>query len=153
MVQLLGSLLDLDSLKKGDYISAPMLEDLTGLPAGTPEYVFAVLGLKAELERTILQRNHRRVTMKSEGAGLRILTDSEAADYNIAQIDQSKRRLVRAHRRNLDVDEGQLTAPERQAHYRNLEVGGKYVQALQGADKDLRPTAHKRQTPGLTPNT
>ena len=56
---------------------------------------------------------------------------------------------ARAFRRNQAVDEANLSDPERQAHYRTLEVQGKYVQALKQISRQLSVEPVKRMTPGL----
>jgi hypothetical protein len=89
------------------------------------------------------------VTIKQENAGLRLLTDSEAAEYNATQSENARRKLWRAFRRTQNVDESRLTDIERQRYYRSLEIQGKYVQALRRVRLEMRGVPVVRQTPGL----
>lgn len=142
--------MDFSILRKGDYVLPQTLEEITGKQIGTAEYTLACLAIKYQIAAAIKARDGRQVTIRSEAGGLRILTDSEAAEYNPKAIEQSRRRLIAAHERNLDVDEAKLFGDERQSHYRNLAVGGAYVQHLKRARRELRIEGHKRKTPGIS---
>ena len=137
-----------ESLQKGSFISPSEIEGITGVIIGTPNYQFALMQLRYEIENE-LGHLGRPVTVKSEGAGLRILTDSEASIYNERQGNLARFKLFRAFRRNKNVDEANLSDPERQVHYRTLEVQGKYVQALKRVRQELSLEPSKRMTPGL----
>ena len=141
--------MDFASLCKGDYVPPETLAQITGKQIGTAEYTLACLAIKHQIAAAIKARDGRQVTIRSEAGGLRILTDSEAAAYNPKAIEQSRRRLIAAHERNLDVDEAKLFGDERQSHYRNLAVGGAYIQHLKRARRELRVEGHKRKTPGI----
>ncbi len=139
---------NIESLQKGDYLSPIEIEEITGEIEGTQEYQFALMQLRQEIESG-LRCLGRPVTIKTEGAGLRVLTDAEAAVYNARHGDLARFKLFRAFRRNQAVDEANLSDPERQAHYRTLEIQGKYVQALKQISRQLSVEPVKRMTPGL----
>jgi hypothetical protein len=141
--------INIDTLTKGDYISVVHLQEITGEIEGTDEYAFAIMAFKQELEAELQKRLGKKLTIKCENGGLRILTDPEAAEYNARQIEQSKRRIYRAHDRNMDVDEANLSPQERAVHYRRLELGSKYVQALKKVSRQVGVEPHKRNSPGL----
>lgn len=141
--------MDFSALHKGDYVPPETLAQITGKQIGTAEYTLACLSIKYQIAAAIKARDGRQITIRSEAGGLRVLTDSEAAAYNPKAIEQSRRRLIAAHERNLDVDEAKLFGDERQSHYRNLAVGGAYVQHLKRARRELRVEGHQRQTPGI----
>ena len=141
-------IIDVHHLQKGDYLSPTEIEEITGEMEGTREYQFALMQLRQEIEHG-LRCLGRPATIKTEGSGLRVLTDSEAAVYNARHGDLARFKLFRAFRRNQAVDEANLSNPERQAHYRTLEVQGKYVQALKQISRQLSVEPVKRMTPGL----
>jgi len=136
------------SLQKGDYLAPFEIEEMTGEAEGTVAYQFALMQLRSEIERGLLKAGHP-ATIKCEGAGLRVLTDAEAAVYNARHGDLARFKLFRAFRRNQTVDEANLTNAERQVHYRTLEVQSKYVQALRKVARMHHIEPVKRQTPGL----
>jgi hypothetical protein len=140
--------LNVEALQKGDYLPPIEIEEITGEVEGTQEYQLALLQLRQEIEHG-LRFIGRPATIKTEGAGLRILTDSEAAIYNARHGDLARFKLFRAFRRNQAVDEANLSDPERQAHYRTLEVQGKYVQALRQISRQLSVEPVRRLTPGI----
>jgi hypothetical protein len=137
-----------EQLSKGDYISPTEIEEITNTVQSTPAYQFALMGLKGQIEKS-LRSLGRPATLKAEANGLRILTDSEAAVYNPRRSDLARHQLFLSHRRNLEVDDTNLSETERQEHYRRLEVQGKYVSALQKVERQLRVEPTKRKTPGL----
>jgi hypothetical protein len=139
---------NLSNLQKGDYISPYEIEGMSGETEGTRGFQFAVMQLRSEIE-TALACAGRPATIKTEGGGLRVLTDAEAAVYNDRHGDLARFKLFRAFRRNQAVDEAYLTPPERQAHYRSLEVQGKYVSALKKIARQLHIEPVRRMTPGL----
>ena len=138
--------IDVASLKKGDWISPEVIEVQTGETVGTTAYQFAVLKLKGDLEAA-LKAAGRPTTLKQEGAGIRLLIDSEAAVYNEARGERACAQLSKAHRRNLDVDEINLAPGERQTHYRALDRQGRYLQALRNVRRQMRAIPVQRQTP------
>jgi len=140
--------INIENVQKGDYFSPVEIEEITGEIEGTREYQFALMQLRHEIESG-LRCLGRPATIKTEGAGLRVLTDAEAAVYNARHGELARFKLFRAFRRNQAVDEANLTAPERQAHYRTLEVQGKYVQALKRISQELTVEPVRRQTPGI----
>ena len=141
-------IIDVRHLQKGDYLSRTEIEEITGEMEGTREYQFALMQLRQEIEHG-LRYLGRPATIKTEGGGLRVLTDAEAAVYNDRHGDLARFKLFRAFRRNQAVDEANLSDAERQAHYRTLEVQGKYVQALKQISRQLSVEPVKRMTPGL----
>lgn len=136
------------TLQKGDYLSPTEIEQITGEVEGTTAYQFALMQLRSEIERA-LRSVGRPATIKAEGMRLRILTDAEAAQYNARHGELARFKLFRAFRRNQAVDEANLSDADRQAHYRTLEVQGKYVQALRKIARTFHVEPIKRQTPGL----
>jgi hypothetical protein len=139
---------NVESLQKGDYLSPTEIEEIIEEVEGTREYQFALMQLRQEIEHGLLCLS-RPATIKTEGSGLRVLTDPEAAVYNARHGNLARFKLFRAFRRNQAVDEAKLTDPERQVHYRTLEVQGKYVQALKQISREVAVEPVKRLTPGI----
>jgi len=140
--------LNYNLLRKGDYVDPAVIEIITGEIAETPGYQLAAMNLKTEIEGA-LQSQRRPMTLKHEGYGIRLLTDTEAAEYNKEQGEAGVRKLNRAFKRNQVVEEVNLSDPERQSHYRTLEVQGKQLQAIRKVRRELHIAPVKRRTPGL----
>lgn len=143
--------LDFDALKKGDYIPPERIEEIfqIKLEDDIKAFHLKLLGLKEQIEDRLWARGET-ATIKIEKDGVRILLDSEAADYNEESFNQALRKAGKAHHRNLHVNVG-LLEDEKQLkqHERTLEVQGLVLQAISETHKKLRLHAAKRTTPGL----
>ena len=84
--------IDVQHLQKGDYLSPIEIEEITGEMEGTREYQFALMQLRQEIEHG-LRCLGRPATIKTEGSGLRVLTDAEAAVYNARHGDLARFKL------------------------------------------------------------
>lgn len=142
------SLIDVWKLAKGDYVSPEFLEGLTGFLRYTQDYSLAVMGIRDDLERR-LKAIGNPVTIKQEDKGLRLLTDSEAAEYNAQRGDTLLRQMGRAHERNLAVDSNNLSTEEDRQHLRNLQVQGTILSAAKKIKRQFRLRPFERRTPGL----
>lgn len=150
MVTLIQQTLDIDSLQKGDFIPSEVIEQVRDVTVGTQAFAFELMRLRTEIEASFLKRTGKRATVKSEGNGLRVLTDSEATEYNAGMVEQGRRRIFTSHARNVDVDENQLTSGEKKEHTRRVEISSAYTQALSKESKKLGLMPHKRSTPGIS---
>ena len=142
------SMIDVRQLAKGDYISPEFLEGLTGFLRYTQDYAFRILVLRDDLDRG-LKAIGNPITIKQEGAGLRLLTDSEAANYNARLADSYLHRMGRAHERNLAVDSNNLSQEEDHQHLRNLQVQGTILSSAKQIKRQFRLKPFQRRTPGL----
>jgi len=122
---------------KGSYIpKSTILEELKlDEPPTDREYSFILMALKARLERDIYKETGRIPTIKSEDNGLRILTDSEAVDYNDKSFRCAIRKMYRAHRRQMNVDVGNLTNEQKAAHAKSVTNQATLMVALESAAK------------------
>jgi hypothetical protein len=134
------------TLQKGDYISSTTVERITGEVYGTTAYQLALMGLQQSIEHALI-RLGRRMTLKSENGGIRLLTDPEAAEYNAHQGELARHKLSRAFHRNQAVNDGNLDFDERTTHYRTLEIQGKYIQAMRRVRRELKVEPVRRLTP------
>ena len=142
------SLIDEWKLAKGDYISPEFLEGLTGFLRYTQEYSLAIMGIRDGLERK-LSAIGNPITIKQEDKGLRLLTDSEAAEYNAHRGDALLVQMGRAHERNLAVDSNNLSQEEDREHLRSLQVQGTILSAAKKIKRQFRLRPFQRKTPGL----
>ena len=140
--------LDFDSLKKGDNITPDRLEKLTGKTRGTDGYNLAVLALRERIVRECKDRGKHFTVAVVKGT-LRILTDEEAALYNVRTFRAGFRRSGKSLRRLTKVNVGQLSDQQKRDHERNLLVFGKMLQAARSARAAIAATPHQRMTPGL----
>lgn len=140
--------LDVESLAKGDVIPPEIVESYGRTSrADTKAYKFKLLGLRQQLTRQLAEIHGQLWVIKSEGDGLRILTDSEAVDYTNGEFNKGRRVMVRNHARAINVDVSALSAEQRATHDRNLTVQSAQLTALSQARKALRAKPHARSTP------
>lgn len=139
--------IDFDALRKGDVITVEQLERITGYQYGTRKFDLAVLALREQITRELHDRNYP-ITVASENGSLKILTDEEAAAYNPQMFRHGFRKLLRAHRRLMNVDATQLNSEQREALERNIVVQGKMISAARSS-RQIALQSHKRATPGL----
>lgn len=104
--------LDFDVPRKGDTISADILEQATGYAPGSDRYRLACLKVCKHIERAG-ERRGDLVTVRVIGDTIRILTDAEAATYNPKQFGNGISKTRRAHHRTAQIDASNLTEPER----------------------------------------
>lgn len=121
--------IDVNALSKGELLNHDTLEKATGKKRDTQEYAFAVMGLQHNINSNTL------MTAKITPDGLRILTDSEASEYNHGQFRQALGRTVRRHGKSLQVDASQLSPEEQKKHERQLINQSRIVQAISTARK------------------
>lgn len=140
--------LDFDALEKGHCINAERLQQLTGKQRGTDEYNLAVLALRERIVRECKDRNKNFTVAMVKGA-LRILTDEEAAVYNVRTFRAGFRRSHSSLRRLAKVDTAALSDQQKSEHERNVIVFGKMLQAARSARTAIAGTPHERTTPGL----
>jgi hypothetical protein len=80
---------------------------------------------------------------------LRILTDSEAAQYNARRVEQHVRGVFQRFEMLASVDMAALGADERREYERQLLNKGRYVQALVTVKRRHQLEGHARTVPGL----
>lgn len=134
---------DYDTLAKGDLIAAERCEQILNLTRLDERYQLKLLRLK----ETICDAMEKRgvpITIRIEKAGLAVLTDAQAAEYNPQQFELGIRKAATAHRRTLLVDNNNLTIEEQQKLNRRSEIQGRMLQAVQQSRKLPEPEPHKR---------
>ena len=143
--------LETRDLKKGSVIPSAQLEEITGLKSSDRKYALAVLKIKEYIEKA-LAKNNLYVTLAIKKDDLCILTDSEASFYNNDQIRIRTNQAITAFERLIRVDASKLDIHEQQTHKRNVEVNGKYIQAIHSTRQQEKTPCigYKRRTPGLT---
>ncbi len=138
---------DYDTMDKGDVIPAEKLEEITELSRKDKDYQLAILKVKGQITKELAIRE-KGIVVRCDHDCLRLLTDPEAAEYTRTRFKQELRALARVHMQAMQVDATKLDDDQKKSHERQLEVQGKYIQAMAKAKKEIRLTSHKRQTPG-----
>lgn len=139
---------DYDALVKGSIIPAETLERITQKKRDSADYALAVLNLKERVEQELFDRN-KHWTLRIHKGEIKVLTDAEAAVHNHAEQVRARRAMHRRYALQLSVDVSRLEDDQRKQHDRNVELDGKYIQAMQDVRKRMLPTAHKRNVPAL----
>lgn len=127
--------LDFDLIRKGDAWTSTEIAEMLGVQVDTQEYAFAALRLRHQIEVECKFRNYP-VTVAVVRGVLRVLTDSEAVEYNARQFEKGIRSSGRAFGRQQRVDVRQLTTEERVANERSLLLAGAQLLALRNAKRD-----------------
>lgn len=137
-------------LRKGDYIIPEVVEAEVRCPRDEPRYRLESLKLAQEISRYFECERDEVVTVRIEQGGIRILTDSEASDYNHASFESGVLKMRRSHRRNLGVDVSNLEESEVRDHRRVLTSQAAQLSAVGEARRhypSLVPV--RRQTPTM----
>lgn len=143
--------LDFDALNKGDQIPQERLEEITGTRRGTQEHSFAVLALRGRIMAELRDRG-KHVSVRISHGALQVLTDEQAAVYNVRLFRHGLRKSVRSYKRLANVNAQGLDSAQKRDHDRNLLVLGKMLAAARRARREeLKVTAHVRSVPGLPP--
>lgn len=139
---------DYDAMKKGDIIPTSTLQRITGKHPDSADYAFAVLKLKERIEKELRDRS-KDWTLRIHKGEIKVLTDPEAATFNHAEQVRARAAMTRRFALSLAVDVTQLDHEQRKQHERNVEVDGKYIQALRDVRKQLAFKGHERTVPAL----
>jgi len=134
--------IDYSALNLGDYITPEKLERVTGHKVNTNEYDFALLNLCNEIaDRMVPKNNGYSVTCCREGAGIRILTNEDAARKNWRYREQSLNRLARSTNKLLTLDRSALTSEDREIHDRRALIAGRMQQLITENERKERKKA------------
>ncbi len=135
--------IDFDGLQKGHLLAAELLENACGHERGTTKYEFFCMTLAQMIFA------ETGFTAKRSGDDLRILTDSEAAQYNARRVEQHVRGVFQRFEMLTSVDMAALTTDEKREYERQLLNKGRYVQALITVKRRHQLEGHSRTVPGL----
>jgi len=107
------------------------------LVPGTSKYQLALLRLRDVIEGILAERG-LAVVIRTRENGLRILTDSEAAEYTDRRGDNHLEGLMRAYVRQTSVDAANLTDAERSIHREAVQKRGRILQSALNAARVRR---------------
>jgi len=105
-----------------------------------------LLGLKQQVERELHDRG-MPVTITTSKKCLRILTDSEALEYNPHHFGRHHRGMTRSHSRTMRIDTGELSEAEQDQHTQVVMVQSRLLLAFRRERKQLRLEATPKQLP------
>ena len=135
--------IDVSALEKGQVLSPEQLTQITGRKAtDQTSFTFAVLALRGFIEE------NSDFTVKITAEGLRILTDTEAAEYNHRRFRGHLNGLIRKYERNSVVDMANLEPPDQMRHAQNLMNESRYLAAVTKVSKRIAVDSHRRSVPG-----
>jgi len=135
--------IDTSELKKGDYISQEQLESITKLPAGSSRFAFKVLAIKNYIQKSLAKRGDL-VTCAIRRNGIAILTDAEAAVYNVKFAFSGARRIRKGRVRHSVIDLSKLTEAERAEWDKNARRLASMHEGIKPNHVGVKP--HKRIT-------
>lgn len=123
-------MIDTTSIKKGDYYSNDALKSVMKKKEIGP---FDLMSLQAKIQ------HETGLTVKIESEGLRVLTSSEASEYNNHMFGNNLKRAFNRHALMLKVDRKDLPEDETGLHDRRIEVQGKIIQTISDEVKRNKP--------------
>lgn len=139
--------IDFDALEKGSYIEPSTLERLFGISRTEKQYSLKMMSLIEEAESRLSDRGIEAVIVQHK-EGLRVLTDSEAAEHTNHAFAAYGRRMKRMLGKQQAVDVSRLTEEQKADHERAMIVNGRVYQAMAKTRREaIRLVAHERTTP------
>lgn len=118
--------LDFDKIKKGDVVAISELEEIFGIDRSDDRFGLRRLGLADRIEREMRDRG-KPVSVRTQKGALAILTDPEAAEHNPRSVRLGFRRMIRSHRKSLEVDTTNLSDGQRKTLEHNIVVQAKMI--------------------------
>lgn len=141
--------IDPHAARKGDVISADVIERYTGIARDDPEFWKARLRVRDRVQRLLEQVDKPWVVLIT-GDCLRILTDEEAAPHTNRVGRNALRQFGRAVRLQQHVDTDQLDDESRRRHHDALAVNTMVLQGIRSSrSKAIKARPHRRDRPGL----
>jgi hypothetical protein len=138
---------DATALSKGDLISPEQIERCYGITRDDSRYPFRQMELAKYVEKEKRLAGDP-VVVKSEGLGVRILTDAEAVEYTNRRYEAHIAGLGYELARGLSVDVKNLDGPQKAQHERNLIVNGHTFSGTLAARKEAaKQLVYKRNEP------
>lgn len=128
-------MLNFDTIKKGDFIPAYLIEKETGKAVNDKHYPLAQLQLKDAIIKYHSNRYQVELFIKSEGDNLRVLDDKEAYTYNNRLIGNTLSRAYCRYKRNLKIDRRNLNGDDIIQYNRQIEIQS---YAMQGMDTKIK---------------
>lgn len=135
-------------LKKGDVIDTATLETITGKKPDNPNWNFALLSVRAFIEKQSKNEGMRLIPRIDHGT-IRIQTDEEAAKYTHHHAGLGRRRFYRNHRRQMDVDMRNLSEQGRREHERSIIMNGRMIASMNAVRSLPEVKPHERSVPLL----
>jgi len=121
--------LDVNSLKKGDYLPPDELAKYAKYTPDSKNWQFDLMRIRAEIE------SKTKFSVKSERDGLRILDDNECSEYNNNSCFNHLNGYKYRHKKMLQADTKKMFASNKENHMRFIEIHGKIVQ---GIDEEIK---------------
>lgn len=112
--------MDFSNLKRGDLIPPAEVERATMCRSDAPEFWHEQMQLRDDIRRYFRATYGDLVTIRMEGAGLRLLTHPEQAEYAPHRANRAVRQMLTAQAEAAAVDVKQLSDDQRKSHDRFL---------------------------------
>lgn len=136
---------DVSDLQPGDEIDAFTCSQYIDIGQSDRDYPMHLLTLAKQIESD-LWRIGRQFTVRCQANAIRVLTHSEAAEYNESTFEQGKRKMRLAHRRGLAVDTSSFDEQSKIDHLERLAKQGRVLSFMrQRSTLTLDPVI--KQTP------
>jgi hypothetical protein len=141
--------IDLDALKKGDYISPEEISKIYSVPLTSSKFNLYALKLKCFIKEKSSQAEFQFLT-KIEGGGVRILTDKESIRYTDNLSDNTVRRLFRHLQDMMRIPVAQLGHEDRDLLDKSILKNSRRVHVIKKTDKETKAIPSiGRDTPSM----
>lgn len=151
MADIVREFLERNRVAKGDVFPRAEIARLLGVRLSDYAHLqLRMVTFQAELERQLWDSS-RPFTVRQRRGDIAILDDSDAAKYNHARFNKDFNDMFRVHKRADAVDVANLTAEEAARHERAGTVRSAVLAGMLQSRHEVKPKAHRRSTPGLTP--
>ena len=139
--------IDYAGLQKGDVIEREDLEKATGAVYGTDDYSFAIMAIRAVIEREQEARGTPVTTCCHKGS-IAVLEDQMATVTNEMRFRVKISGLFRDNHRMRGVDRTQLSDQQRERHDRNLTIQSTLLSSIVETGRRLVQLGYQRIVPG-----
>jgi len=144
--------IDVNVIKKGDYILPELIAEIYGTKKTDAKHSLSVLKLRTFIEQSSACRGEPLLT-KGEKYGIRILTDSESIEYTNTRAENGKSLIETALSKMGVIDRNLIDDDENLKLERNIEVTAKRLLAIHKSDKLLEAAQYERTVPRSSPTT
>jgi hypothetical protein len=141
--------IDLDALKKGDYISPEEISQIYSVPLRSSKFNLYALRLSCFIKEKSAQAGFQLLT-KIENGGVRILTDKESIRYKDNLSNNTVRRLFRHLQDMMRIPVAQLGHADRDLLDKSILKNSRRVHAIKKSDKETKAIPSSgRDTPSM----
>jgi hypothetical protein len=141
--------IDIEELKKGDYISPEKIAEIYQIDLNDHKFNLYTLKLSQFIQQKTREMGNPYRT-KIENRGVRVLLDSEAVRYEDNSADNKTAGIRRNLRNMMEISMSKLCSEDKNLLERNILKNSKRVLVLKNVDKEIKALpSPTRDTPKM----